>query len=120
MLRQVLNMFTIDMAFLGTPNRRPWNRPPDLRSLEGDPETICSTGYRWTICIGVNIPIKILSPEGRGQGTTWTARFFVSPTVHCKARSLRLQSPIVAMAMALETLVTVLSMRVLLRHNQDG
>ena len=38
MLWQVLNMFTIDTAFLDTLNRRPWDRPPDLRSLEGDPD----------------------------------------------------------------------------------
>ena len=38
MLRQVLGMFAIDTAFLDTPNRRPGNRPPDLRSPEGDPD----------------------------------------------------------------------------------
>ena len=37
MLGDVLNMFAIGTAFLDTRNRRPWNRSPDLRFLEGDP-----------------------------------------------------------------------------------
>ena len=43
MLRQdlVLCMFAIGTVLLGTRNRRPWNQPPDLRSLEGDPGGTC-------------------------------------------------------------------------------
>ena len=39
---------------------------------------------------------------GRGQVTTWTAgsRLLQSLKVHCKARSRRFRSPIVAMALA--------------------
>ena len=38
MLRQVPSMLAIGTAFLDTLSRRPWNRPPDLHSLEGDPD----------------------------------------------------------------------------------
>ena len=41
MLRQVLNMLAIGTAFLDTLHRRPWNHPPDLRPLEGDPGGSC-------------------------------------------------------------------------------
>ena len=53
----------------------------------------------------LNVPIETLSPEGRGQVTTWTAgsRLLLSLTVHCESRRRRLRSPIVAMA--LKTLV---------------
>ena len=52
--------------------------------------------------MGHKIPIETFTPEGRGQGTTWTAgaRRFLSLTVHCRPRSRRLQSPIVAMGLA--------------------
>ena len=53
----------------------------------------------------LKVPIETFDPEGRGQGTTWTARarLLLSLTVHCESRRRRLRSPIVAMA--LETLV---------------
>ena len=56
--------------------------------------------------MGHKIPIESLTPEGRGQNTTWTAgsRLFLSLTVHCRSRRRRLRSPIVDMA--LTTLAT--------------
>ena len=34
-------MFAIGTVILSTRNRRPWNRPLDFRSLEGDPDGDC-------------------------------------------------------------------------------
>ena len=52
--------------------------------------------------MGHKTPIETFDPEGRGRSTTWTAgaRLFLSLTVHCRSRSRRLRSPIVAMALA--------------------
>ena len=51
--------------------------------------------------MGHKVPIETFGPEGRGLAT-WTAltRLLLFLTVHCKARRRRLQSPIVAMALA--------------------
>ena len=48
-------------------------------------------------------PIETSDPEGRGQGTKWTAlpRLFLSLTVHCRSRSRTLQTLVVAMALAM-------------------
>ena len=63
-----------------------------------------STGWRLLhgAYMGHKIPIETVSPEGRGQATTRTAgsRIFLFRTVHCRSRSHRLRSLIVAMALA--------------------
>ena len=64
----------------------------------------CSTGWGkgGAFRIGIEIPIETFDPEGREKFTTWPicSRLLPSLTVHCRARSRQLRSPIVVMALA--------------------
>ena len=53
-----------ELPFLGTPNPRPWDRPPDPRSLEGDPGVLLRLSMHARAGLSSILILVELAPAG--------------------------------------------------------